>query len=423
METGRPFVVTVASEKGGVGKTTLATNLAVYLKALHEDLPVTILSFDNHFSVDNMFAIGARRGESVAGLFRNILPEDLVQTGEYGVQYLASERSLHPPGGDLLLLRRLFDRSRLGGIVILDTRPILDDCTRCALAAADLLLVPVKDRPSLVNAAAILDTFIGAGNDPKAAWIVPTLIDARIRLRGEVGVRDFLAFSAQERGYQVLEHYIAKSPKVEALATSLTSRVYPILTHARGSVVHPQMRAIAGFVLDAWRNRTQPFTVQAPAGRLRRLKTVCPLCNRSAGAEPVMFLHDQRSRQRGFLHAECAARLFGSDLLAGWRQTGALLVLDFSGSGLTGESEDGALRLCDGTGEEIGLRPLRCKKESLLAVMLEKVCGGADGRLFRDRLFIGLPLAPLEEHLADPAWRIFARLRKTVLKQLCTGTL
>ena len=47
----RPFVVTVASEKGGVGKTTIATNLAVYLKALHEDLPVTIASFDNHFSI------------------------------------------------------------------------------------------------------------------------------------------------------------------------------------------------------------------------------------------------------------------------------------------------------------------------------------------------------------------------------------
>ncbi|NIP49193.1 MAG: ParA family protein, partial [Gammaproteobacteria bacterium] len=43
----RPFVITVASEKGGVGKTTIATNLAVYLKALREDLPVTIASFDN----------------------------------------------------------------------------------------------------------------------------------------------------------------------------------------------------------------------------------------------------------------------------------------------------------------------------------------------------------------------------------------
>jgi len=51
-----PYIVTISSEKGGVGKTTLATNLAIYLKALHEDLPVTLLSFDNHFSVDQMFS-------------------------------------------------------------------------------------------------------------------------------------------------------------------------------------------------------------------------------------------------------------------------------------------------------------------------------------------------------------------------------
>ena len=60
-----PYIVTISSEKGGVGKTTLATNLAIYLKALHEDLPVTLLSFDNHFSVDQMFRINRASAKGI----------------------------------------------------------------------------------------------------------------------------------------------------------------------------------------------------------------------------------------------------------------------------------------------------------------------------------------------------------------------
>jgi cellulose biosynthesis protein BcsQ len=61
-----PFVITVSSEKGGVGKTTLATNLAIYLAAMRENLPVTIFSFDNHFTIDRMFEFRDKRPKALS---------------------------------------------------------------------------------------------------------------------------------------------------------------------------------------------------------------------------------------------------------------------------------------------------------------------------------------------------------------------
>src|SRR5512145_791474 len=50
-------VVAVSSNKGGVGKTTLAANLAVYARALREDLPVLVVGLDDQRSLDRMFGL------------------------------------------------------------------------------------------------------------------------------------------------------------------------------------------------------------------------------------------------------------------------------------------------------------------------------------------------------------------------------
>jgi MinD-like ATPase involved in chromosome partitioning or flagellar assembly len=421
MEPGRPFVVTIASEKGGVGKTTLATNLAVYLKALCEDLPVTIVSFDNHFSVDNMFAIGPRRGASVAGLLRDEDPADLVHLGEYGVQYLASERHLAPPDDDPLRLRGLLEQSRLGGILIIDTRPVIDYFTRNALAAADLLIIPVKDRPSLVNAPAILDVFVAAGGNPEHAWLLPSLIDARLKLRNDIGMQAFLTFSGRERGHQVLDLCIAKSPKVESLTTGLSSRVYPVLTHARGTIVHQQFRQIADFVLAEEKRRPAQSILKAaqslPPGRLRRLQRECPLCGSSIQTEAVLYWHDQRSRRRGALHRHCLEQIFGDDALADWQDQGAsLLYCDLDRVGMSGEADAAILRLLDHHGEEIQSRPIQVGAGSRLEKILAAMTGRSVGDFFRERLFVDLFAVPLIEQLADQRYQAFHARRRMILR-------
>jgi cellulose biosynthesis protein BcsQ len=141
-----PYIVTISSEKGGVGKTTLATNLAIYLKALHEDLPVTLLSFDNHFSVDQMFRINRQQTEGDVGcLFTGTNPDTLVETGEYGVQFIPSSKQLHSLRRELndpTELARALAKSSLDGIIIIDTRPDLDIFTQNALYVADRVIVP-----------------------------------------------------------------------------------------------------------------------------------------------------------------------------------------------------------------------------------------------------------------------------------------
>lgn len=340
----RPYVVTICSEKGGVGKTTVATNLAIYLKAIDEELPVTLFSFDNHFSVDRMFRIGRQAAEGdVLGLFGGKKAEELTETGEYGVQFIPSSARLSSLRGHFdspELLADALAASALGGVVIIDTRPDLDIFTQNALYAADRVIVPVKDAPSLENCKNIFDFFDRQNLSRRPLRILPCLIDQRIRFEGPF--RDpyqLLKAYAINRGYRCLEGFIAKSPKVESLNTNPEGKIYPVLTHGRNTEVHLQFTHLARQIhldrdrtaerrLDcAAQQRTEQLERRSESfdQRRRRLATSCLICGKNLVEDGRIgpagyYCETSDGRVAGFLEEDCFRSLVFRHVYGGQRE-------------------------------------------------------------------------------------------------------
>lgn len=282
-EGPRPFqVLTVTNNKGGIGKTTIATNLAVYVRGLREDLPILCMGFDDQPMADRMFALDASPpAEDVVSSMRAGSLAPAVRLGQYGVHYVPSNphvSELKREIDDPFYLRSVLSRTDWRGLVIVDTKSDFEILTKNAIAASDLIVVVVQDQESLAQAQRVFDLLREWHWPPERARVLLSLVDLRIKYRaGEAqDVLGHLVFEIRRLGYPLFETFISRSPKIEALYTNPKARALSILHGARGSLVHRQMHHLADDVLNAL-EKFAPLPGLAGGGTTDYRETISPL--------------------------------------------------------------------------------------------------------------------------------------------------
>jgi chromosome partitioning protein len=198
-------VVALANQKGGVGKTTTAINLAACLAEARKR--VLVIDLDPQCNATSGLGIEPQQG---ASLYRALLgetpPESLVrETPCAGVDIIPAELDLAGAEVDIARLDRYLHRFRsvldalLAGeldrayaYILVDCPPALGILTMNALAAADCILVPMQCEYYALEGLSVIVRLVeqlrASGANPELAieGILMTMYDARTNLAEQV---------------------------------------------------------------------------------------------------------------------------------------------------------------------------------------------------------------------------------------------